>query len=112
MSRSSISPLNAVACSQKVSWRPQAVTAMHPAAHASPSWACHPRPTSKKTERARRERTKAAQTAVKRLRAKGSQAEGRKRNGYRTEQVNGWRNSDCQVQPDTREIAPIFEREA
>src|SRR5262245_50546409 len=69
-------------------------------------------PSRRTTERASRMRTRAAQVAVKRLRANGSQAAGSKANGYRTAQVSGWRSSGCQVQPETRAIAPMLVSEA
>src|SRR6478672_5453499 len=98
MSRSIISPVNAVACSQKESWRAQSIAAMHTGANvaelASRGAVGTPRPTkvvevgrgvptapSSNTERARRATTSAAQIAANRFSANGSQAADRQRNG-------------------------------
>src|SRR5467141_1594747 len=112
MRRSSISPVNAVACSQNESWRPQRVMAstggmktrpklnrlnklheLHEEedAFGRPREICSAcdnferdlsiAPGSSKTDLARRARTNAAQIAVKRLSAKGSQPAGSKLKG-------------------------------
>jgi len=98
ISKSSISPVNAVACSQNVSWSPQTARARIAGIQVQPGRRTAPH---NETERARRVRVRAAQAAVKRLSAKGSHAGGKMRKKKRMVEVMGWRRSGCQDQPET-----------
>src|SRR5208282_2438855 len=103
----------AVACSQKVSWRPQTNAARTGGSQAAgiernpdllvSCWrssrvrSCG----SNATDRASKARVSAAQTAANKLRALGISCSGSHRNGKVTNQKSGPYNSGCQVQPDT-----------
>src|SRR5579859_1306052 len=98
-------------CSQKVNCKPQASTAKTGGAQAAgmvnmevslvsrSRWSWVRSCGSRATERASKARTKVAQTAENKFKARGRAEEGSQRNGYITKKVSGAKKRGRQFQP-------------